>query len=222
MIPMGLIFRTRGKYRKTSYRRLKSLRSQVVLNWYQSLNIKRPTRWLVTLGRQGFNKPHPLSDISQSAKVFGFTEVMVDVGTSYFRRLMQSNSSMLVLAKSCPYYGHYVQTAEEFPKEQISSPFVGVRHARFLTTNAWLTLIILTCIYLAAKVIEHVPYKNLLSTMMSYSYGAEVHQHWAAELELEILQALDWRLGPVYSNSVVQSPLNYNKVSSEPLASPSF
>ena len=108
---------------------------------------------------------------------------------------------MMLLAESSPDYSHYVQVAEEFPKEQINSFFIGVRHALSLTTNAWLTLMFLTCIYLAAKVLEQVPYKHLLSTMMSHIYGSEVHSDWGAELEIEVLQALDWRLGPVYSNS---------------------
>ena len=178
--------------------RLKTLQLQVVI----AVAISQcTTRWHVNLGRQGYVNPHPLSNISQIAQVYDYTYLMVDVGTSYFRRLMKGNSSMMLLAESSPDYSHYVQVAEEFPKEQINSFFIGVRHALSLTTNAWLTLMFLTCIYLAAKVLEQVPYKHLLSTMMSHIYGSEVHSDRGAELEIEVLQALDWRLGPVYSNS---------------------
>lgn len=172
-----------------------------LLQWLSVTNVKCTTRRLVTLGRQGYVNPHPLSNIAQIAQIFGYTNLMVAVGTSYFRRLMKGNWSMNLLAQSCPDYSQYVQTAEEFPKQQINSLFIGVRHALSLTTNAWLTLMFLTCIYLAAKVLEQVPHKNLLATMMSHIYGCEVDSGWGAELEIELLQALDWRIGPIYSNS---------------------
>ena len=126
---------------------------------------------------------------------------MIDVGTSYFRRLMKGNSYMMLLAESCPEYSQYVQTSEEFPQEQISNSFVGVQHAELLTRDAYMTMIFLTCIYLAAKVLEHVPYKNLLTTMMSHVYGCGVPSDLGEELEVQVLEALDWRLGPVYKRS---------------------
>ncbi len=45
---------------------------------------------------------------------------------------------------------------------------------------------------------EFVPYKKLLSTMLSHVHNREVAANAAAELELEVLQALQWRLGPFF------------------------
>lgn len=61
-----------------------------------------------------------------------------------------------------------------------------------------LTAIHLACIYIAAKNVEFVPYKKLLSTMLSHVHNREVPANAAADLELEVLQALQWRLGPFY------------------------
>lgn len=114
---------------------------------------------------------------------------------------MRGNRYLIMLAENSPEYSRYVKTIEHFPREQISSSF-GMRHAEYLNTEAWMTLIFLTCTYLAAKVLESVPYHNLLSTMMGHVYQCdEVPSYLATELEIEILQALDWRLGPVFSTS---------------------
>ncbi len=61
-----------------------------------------------------------------------------------------------------------------------------------------LTAIHLACIYIAAKNVEFVPYKKLLSTMLSHVHNREVAATAAADLELEVLQALQWRLGPFF------------------------
>lgn len=61
-----------------------------------------------------------------------------------------------------------------------------------------LTAVHLACIYVAAKNVEFVPYKKLLSTMLSHVHHREVPANAAAELELEVLEALNWRLGPFY------------------------
>ena len=110
---------------------------------------------------------------------------------------------MMLQAQSCPEYSIYVQTAEESPQEQQtreqSNSLVGAGHARRLTTEMWLTLIFLTCINLAAKVLETVPCQKLLTTMMSFIYqGEEVPFDAGAELEIEVIKALHWRLGPVF------------------------
>lgn len=61
-----------------------------------------------------------------------------------------------------------------------------------------LTAVHLACIYIAAKNVEFVPYKRLLSTMLSHIYNGEPPQDAAPQLELEVLHALDWRLGPFF------------------------
>lgn len=180
---------------------LKTLQLQVKNTDLALLNVIECLLSLVSVERQGFVNPGPRSKISQIAEFFGFTDLMVGLATSYFRRLMKNNFYMMLLVRSCPEYSPLVTMTEEFPVEQISSPFVGWMHAKLLTTEGWLTLIFLTCIYVAAKILEQVEYKKLLTTMMSHIYRAEVPSDWGRELEMEILKALDWRLGPVYNNS---------------------
>ena len=91
---------------------------------------------------------------------------------------------------------------EVFPLHKESKPLVGATHVRHLPNKeAWLALVHLTCIYLAAKNVEYVPYKNLLQTIIGNIYGAgscNVAPGLVAELELECLHAMDWRLGPFY------------------------
>lgn len=127
---------------------------------------------------------------------------MVSLGTSYFRRLAASNYAMLQLGLESAQFCDFMLPMEVLPLGQTAKPLVGAIHAKYLpTTEAWLTLIHLACIYLAAKVLEYVPCKNMLQTMMGHVYGVEpcnVSKDMVTHLELECLQALDWRLGPVY------------------------
>lgn len=126
---------------------------------------------------------------------------MTELGTSYFRRLATSNFVMLQVAANCPEFRPFVLSVEELPRGQTLKPMVGAVHANFLNDEAWLTLIHLTCIYLAAKVLEFVPCKQMLQTIMTHIYDYQIATQWVTGLELEVLDALDWRLGPVYSDN---------------------
>ena len=152
--------------------------------------------------RPGYTDPGVDSAIFQIATTYGFTTLMISLGTSYFRRLAASNYAMLQVGVASPQFCDFMLPMEVLPLEKAPKPLVGLIHAKYLPTNeAWLTLIHLTCIYLAAKVLEYVPCKNMLQTMMGHIYGAEpcnVSKELVSQLELECLQALDWRLGPVY------------------------
>lgn len=147
----------------------------------------------------------PACNLAWFAKCCDFTDLMVQVGISFFRRLMAGNGAMMMVTAMCPEFTQYVQTLEDYPREQISCDFIGIRHKVCLSNRAWLILITLTCIQLAAKVLEQVPSKRFLTTMMSHIYEHDgqgvVDPEWGAELEMEILQALDWRLGPVFRRS---------------------
>ncbi len=128
--------------------------------------------------------------------------MIITVGTSYFRRLAASNYAMLQVGLASPEFCAFMLPKEVFPPQKKHKPLVGAIHAKHLPNNdAWLTLIHLTCIYLAAKNMEHVPYKHLLQTMMAHMYGTDpcnMTTDLVVELELECLEALDWRLGPLY------------------------
>lgn len=150
----------------------------------------------------GYIDPTPTTAIFQIAATYGFTTLMINVGTSYFRRLAASNYAMMEVGLSSPQFCDFMLPLEEYPLSSRPKPLVGAIHAKYLPTNeAWLTLIHLTCIYIAAKNLEYVPCKNMLQTMMAHIYGADpcnVATDLVTELELECLAALDWRLGPFY------------------------
>ena len=66
------------------------------------------------------------------------------------------------------------------------------------TAREWLLAVHLTCVYVAAKNVEVVPYKHLLQTMLQNVHGLLVTPDQAAKLELEVLVGLKWRLGPFF------------------------
>lgn len=67
-------------------------------------------------------------------------------------------------------------------------------------SRCWLTALALTCVLLAAKNFDHVPYRGLHATMLSAICGAPVDPASALALELRVLAALGWRLGPFLWN----------------------
>ena len=152
--------------------------------------------------RDGYIDPTPPTAIFQIAATYGFTTLMINLGTSYFRRLAASNYAMMEVGLSSPQFCPFMLPFEEYPPNSGPKPLVGAIHAKYLPTNeAWLTLIHLTCIYIAAKNLEFVPCRNMLQTMVGHIYGADpcnVATDLVTELELECLTALDWRLGPFY------------------------
>ena len=60
----------------------------------------------------------------------------------------------------------------------------------------WLTALALTCVLLAAKNLDRVPYRGLHATMLSVICAAPVLPAAALDLELRVLTSLGWRLGP--------------------------
>lgn len=67
----------------------------------------------------------------------------------------------------------------------------------------WLLAVHLTCMYIAAKNLEVVPYRHLLRTMLERIHNLIVRPEQAEQLEMEVLVALDWRLGPFFLNREV-------------------
>ena len=59
----------------------------------------------------------------------------------------------------------------------------------------------LACVHVAAKNVERVPYARLLPAMLAWARGgAPVPAAEAAVLELDVLTALEWRLGPFFGD----------------------
>lgn len=108
---------------------------------------------------------------------------------------------MLQVGLASPDFCAFMLPIDVYPPQKERKPLVGAIHVKHLPNNdAWLTLIYLTCIYLAAKNVEHAPHKHLLRTMMAHMYGTDpcdMATDLVVELELECLQALDWRLSPL-------------------------
>lgn len=152
----------------------------------------------VDADRPGHMNPQPFSVVCQIAKMYDFSPVAVDVATSYFRRLVTSNMTMLQKALSSQHFSDIAKTMEELPFGQSHKPLIAVWHAKFLKEEVWLALVFMSCLCLAAKVVETLPYRQLLKTIMSHMYGREMHSKLALVLELEVLDALDWRVGPIY------------------------
>ncbi|KAK9905479.1 hypothetical protein WJX75_000657 [Coccomyxa subellipsoidea] len=130
------------------------------------------------------------------ATMYGFTPFTISVGTAYFERLAARDPTLLAAAHATPEFAAFVAATPVESSVQAACP-IGFAHIH-LGPKHWLTAIHLACIYIAAKNVEFVPYKKLLSTMLSHVHNREVPANAAADLELEVLQALQWRLGPFY------------------------
>ena len=66
------------------------------------------------------------------------------------------------------------------------------------STKIYVMAVHLTCIYLAAKSVEMVPYKRLLQTMLTHVHERAVSRAQAEALEMEIIKGLEWRLSPYF------------------------
>ncbi|EIE20355.1 hypothetical protein COCSUDRAFT_48484 [Coccomyxa subellipsoidea C-169] len=130
------------------------------------------------------------------ATMYGFSPFTISVGTAYFERVAARDPTLLAAARATPEFAAFVAATPVEPTAHATRP-IGSAHVH-LGPKHWLTAIHLACIYIAAKNVEFVPYKKLLSTMLSHVHNREVHTTAAAELELEVLQALQWRLGPFF------------------------
>ncbi len=64
----------------------------------------------------------------------------------------------------------------------------------------WLTALALTCVLLAAKNLDRVPYRGLHAAMLSLTCARRVSPASAMDLELRVLSALGWRLGPFHAS----------------------
>lgn len=75
---------------------------------------------------------------------------------------------------------------------------VGHPTHSFQSAKIYCMAVHLTCIYLAAKSVELVPYKRLLQTMLTHVHERAVSTEQAAALEMQVIQGLDWRLSPYF------------------------
>ena len=128
------------------------------------------------------------STIRLIGALYGFAPDIIWAGTGYFKRLAAEGFWIYANATSD-------RGSEPLTNQTAVRPVAAV-HAYFLCAEAWLTLVHLTCIYLAAKYIDFVPYHNMLQTMMGHIYDiAQVDKTYVTNLELDCLDALKWHLG---------------------------
>ena len=112
---------------------------------------------------------------------YGFAPDIIWAGTGYLKRLSQAgfvmDSGPLTGSALCP-----------------SGTVVAEEHVSVLTPEAWLRLVHLTCIYLAAKYLDFVPYRNMLQTIMSHMYNYNIGKEWVTRMGLDCLTGLQWDL----------------------------
>ena len=155
---------------------------------------------LRTLGHQGYCDLPVCGVLFQIESTYGFTPLAINVGTAYFRRLAASNQAMLKVSISHP---SFIGLVRGLTFEEPGKPLVGAIHAPHLSNEVWLTLIHLTCTYIAAKNVAPISSRCTLRGIISHIYGVEsraVDPELSSDLEIQCLEALDWELGP----SVVQ------------------
>ena len=77
-----------------------------------------------------------------------------------------------------------------------SLPIGGIH--RVHGDKIWCLVIHLTCIYLAAKVLDTISHAFLLQNILCHVHHCRVTKEQSLELEAEVLVALEWRLGPYF------------------------
>ncbi|KAK9829443.1 hypothetical protein WJX72_005896 [[Myrmecia] bisecta] len=137
------------------------------------------------------------SPISRWAAMYDFSPFVTSVGTSYFARLAARDAQLLSAARANPCWAAFVHNVTCEPTTMLRKP-VGAAFHRALSDEHWLAAVHITCIYLAAKNCETLQYKRLLQTMLTHIHACPISMDQAAALELECLQALEWRLGPFF------------------------
>lgn len=100
-------------------------------------------------------------------------------------------------AASLPDFAMFVRDIPECdPSEYRALPIGGIHKVN--GDKVWCLAIHLTCVYLAAKVLDTISCAFLLQNMLCHVHHCQVSKEQALELEAEVLVALDWRLGPYF------------------------
>ena len=150
---------------------------------------------LRTLGDQGSCDLPVSSVLYQIESTYGFTPLTINVGTAYFRRLAASNQAMLQVSASHP---TFIGLVRGLTFAEPGKPLVGAIHVPYLSNEVWLTLIHLTCTYIAAKNLANTPSRCSLRAIVSHIYGVDsctIDPELSSDIEIQCLEALDWRLG---------------------------
>lgn len=135
--------------------------------------------------------------IIELTSLYGFSAYAAQLGTSYFARLCRLDRSLLTSAMRHPILAPLVRSAPQ------QAMLTGQRAARvgatikaFCPPHQWVMAVLLVCIFVAAKNVEALRYRRLLPSMLSHALNLDVQPAQATIVEMECLQALEWRLGP--------------------------
>ncbi|KAK9865597.1 hypothetical protein WJX84_004980 [Apatococcus fuscideae] len=141
--------------------------------------------------------PGPQDMIIELTSLYGFSAYAVQLGISYFARLCRLDRSLLASAL------HHPILAPLVGSDVRHAILTGHRMARVGTAikarcpaHQWVMAVLLVCIFVAAKNVEALRYRRLLPSMLSHALNFDVQPSQATIVEMECLQALEWRLGP--------------------------
>ena len=138
--------------------------------------------------------------IIELTSLYGFSTYAVQLGTTYFARLCRLDPTLLTSALQHPILAPLIASISR-PGElsALRAISVGADIRAFCPSHQWVMAILLVCIFIAAKNVEALRYRRLLPSMLSHALGIKIEPGQATEIEMECLQALEWRLGPHFS-----------------------
>ncbi|KAK9799410.1 hypothetical protein WJX73_005404 [Symbiochloris irregularis] len=131
------------------------------------------------------------------ARVYGFSPHCISLGTAFLRRLAARDPLLLSSALSTPDFAPFMQGVQP-SRRGVLTASIGYPTHTCQSAKIYCMAIHLTCIYLAAKSVEMVPFKRLLQTMLSHVHERQVSRQIAEALEMEVIKGLEWRLSPYF------------------------
>ncbi|KAL4435654.1 hypothetical protein ABPG77_002617 [Micractinium sp. CCAP 211/92] len=131
-----------------------------------------------------FYPVHPSCMLMPLWVFYGVSPAAVVLGASYFQRLLAARDNLRHAADTAGYFSAGAPGQADLMMHSRPSSCVKLVAA------------FCTCVYLGIKVTDSVHFANQLSHMLSYALGERVPAESAEGLEMQVLQVLDWRLGP--------------------------
>ncbi|WIA41973.1 hypothetical protein OEZ86_009276 [Tetradesmus obliquus] len=139
----------------------------------------------------------PDSFLFKAGAAWQFPAFVICLGSSYLQRMLARLPQLAEAVLACPGFEEYAAYLPELPHEmppRLSGP-------EAVATLATLRSVQFTCLFLATKVADQVHALGLLRFMLTNlsHNGAVVTLQQAANVEARCLEALEWRLGPFFS-----------------------
>ncbi|GAX73404.1 hypothetical protein CEUSTIGMA_g856.t1 [Chlamydomonas eustigma] len=161
----------------------------------------------------------PNSYIYQFATHWGFSAYSVCLGSSYFQRLLASNTTFQgAIAHTCRFQDYAasltfrpinaMNPAVQLNPNTISGNKCGTSSELQAIADQDLACLLVTCIFIATKVCERVTYNDTLRLVLHDITGRTISKAQVYKVEDICLQGLKWRLGPYFlpSSSLDSAP----------------